>query len=187
MHCSDNPHDTITDMIRYGTVVSVDGRRAVVQCGEVLSPPLQWLAIAGAWLVWLPPSEGAQVTVLCPDGDITGGIILNGLYSDAINSPVTSLLAALLKAPDDATFVYDAAVHALTVTLPAGGTATLIAPGGFTFEGDVTVTGDVAVQGDISAAGTIHADEDVTAEDISLKDHLHGQVQTGTAKTGAPE
>ncbi|EGF93102.1 baseplate assembly protein V [Asticcacaulis biprosthecium C19] len=180
-------------MIRFGTIQSVDGQRAVVLCGEVVSPPLPWLAIVGAWLVWLPPSQGAQVTVICPDGDIAGGIILNGIYSDAFASPVTSLLSALLKAPDDATFVYDAAAHALTFTLPASGTVKIIAPGGFEFEGDTKVTGKFEATGDatfgakISATGEITSNDDVKVGDISLKNHKHGGVQAGAVKTGLPE
>ncbi|WP_162150315.1 phage baseplate assembly protein V [Asticcacaulis sp. AC460] len=152
---SDSANETLTDLIRFGTVQSVDGARAVVKCGDVISPPLPWLAIVGAWLVWMPPSQGAQVTVICPDGDIAGGIILNGLYSDAIASPVTSLLSALLKAPDNATFVYDAAAHALTFTLPASGTVKIIAPGGFEFEGDTKVTGKLEVTDDVTLSAKL--------------------------------
>jgi phage baseplate assembly protein V len=76
--------------------------------------------------------------------------------------------------PDGASISYNHASHALAVTLPAGGTATIDAPGGMTVNGDVTVN------------GTVTATTDVVGGGKSLKGHKHGGVQAGGAQTGTP-
>ena len=45
----------------------------------------------------------------------------------------------------------------------------------------------MSIIGDLDVTGTITASQDVLAADISLKDHLHGKVQAGAAKTDKPE
>ncbi|WP_375194776.1 hypothetical protein [Sphingobium sp.] len=84
------------------------------------------------------------------------------------------LLFTLGINPDGASFSYNHATHALVVTLPAGGTATVDAPGGTTWTGDIKLN------------GTLIATTDVVGGGKSLKGHKHGGVQAGGAQTGTP-
>ena len=45
----------------------------------------------------------------------------------------------------------------------------------------------IELDGPVTATSTIAASEDVTADGISLHDHLHGEVSTGSDQTGPPE
>lgn len=51
----------------------------------------------------------------------------------------------------------------------------------------LTVIGDVEVQGNIDLQGGMEATGDVVADSISLKEHVHGGVTAGSAKTAVPE
>ena len=53
--------------------------------------------------------------------------------------------------------------------------------------GDLNITGDVTVSGNIISTGTITAAVDVIGGGISLKNHVHGGVSTGSGTTGGPQ
>lgn len=176
----DIPAD-VSELIRLGTIATVDlaAKRCTVLFGDeddedggATSPPVRWLAPrCGKTKVWSPPSEGEQVVLLCPDGQLAAAIALVGIDQDAFPLPAWGLIEGVEFA-DGARISYDPEGHALTATLPAGGTALIEAPGGMTIRGALTVE------------GTITASEDVLAGDISLKNHKHGNVQAGGAQTG---
>jgi phage baseplate assembly protein V len=157
----------IGDSFRKGTIQSVDGNRAVVKCGEIVSPPLPWLTLAGGFSLFVAPTVGQQVGVLCPEGDIEGGVILNGLYSDAFPAPGDGL-KIVLKMPDGTALQYDSDTHTLTMTLTASGKVAATADGGFTFTGKSKFVGDMEVTGKgtfsdkVSTAGDLSADGTVT-------------------------
>lgn len=169
----DDQRGIIGDMVRIGTVASVDlaAARVTVACGDVTSPPCPWLELAGGFRSWVPPVVDEQVVLLCPEGDIAGGLVLRGVYSDSFPAPLSTATARFLM-PDGATIDYDPAVHKLTVTLPAG---------------SVDIVADVNITGDVNVTGTITASEDVVGDGISLKSHTHGGVQAGSAQTGNPQ
>ncbi len=177
------PHDTIGGMIRYAKVASVDyaTARVTLTIGDIETQPLRWIHGAhGQTRTWSPPSEGEQVLLLCPEGDIEGGIALRGVSYDAF-PPAGDSTRELIKFGDGAVIAYDPESHKLEAVLPDGATVSIAAPGGVTIDADVRITGDLQADGDI------HADGDIVADDISLKSHKHGGVQGGAAKTGAPE
>lgn len=149
------------DLLRFGTVATVDlaAATATVACGDVVSPPLHWLQWAGEFRLWSPPSAGEQVLLICPEGDIAGGVILRGLNSAAFPAPGSDANPQLHGK------------DGLIITLTGDGLQ-ITAPGGVTIDGDVNVT------------GTITASEDVLGGGISLKSHTHGGVQAGAAQTG---
>lgn len=179
-----NDHEHLTgEVIQVGTVASIDhaARTCTVQLGDLETGDLPWVALlAGRVKLWCPPSAGEQCAVLCPEGDVDNGLVLPGIYSDA-NSPSTSDPDLFqLEFPDGAVISYNHARHALTVTLPDGGTAALTAPGG------VTIEGDVAIKGNVSIEGKAEASEDVVGGGISLKSHKHIGVAAGSAQSGGP-
>lgn len=180
------PEDAPTDadqLIRFGAIASVDlaAARCVVELDDDShTAPIRWIEFrAGKTRTWSPPSEGEQVAVLCPAGEIGAAVALRGLASDSF-PPAGNSLTELIEFEDGATLSYDPAAHALAFALPAGATLTINAPGG------VTITGDATFKGDLHCTGTVTADTDVVGGGKSLKAHKHGGVQAGSAQTGAP-
>ena len=172
-----DPEHLTGDVLRLGVVAAVDpgGATCMVESGGVVAGPLPWVAWrAGGLRVWAPPSVGEQCLVLSPEGDLGNGIVLSGLYCDAFPAPSDQPDLVCFAFADGAWIGYDPVRHALAVTLPAGGTAALDAPGGLTIHGDVTVNGSLTASGD------------VVGEGVSLKGHRHSGVQGGSGQTGAP-
>lgn len=154
----------IGDLLRFGTIASVDlaAALAIVEAGDVTSPPLQWIEWAGAFRTFAPPSVGEQVLLLCPEGDIAAAVILRGLYTAANGAPAGDGNPCL--------------------TGPAGLSITLT-PSGI----QIAAPGGVSIEGDVSITGRLTATEDVTGGGISLKSHTHGGVQAGAASSGGPK
>lgn len=184
-----------SQMMRIGTVASVDAAAATcrVSTGEITTGDIPWLVSgAGSFSVWSCPRVGEQVLLLCPEGDIEGAIVLRGIYSTAYPAPRQRIDTTLIRFPDGAELEYDEAAHALTATLPSGGTAALSADGGITFNGPVTINGTcdisdtLSVDADIDSSATVTGSTDVIGGGKSLKGHKHGGVQTGSGQTGAP-
>lgn len=181
------PEDAPTDtdsLIRMGSIASVDpatGLCTVQLDDDVETPPLRWLqARAGATAIWSPPTVGEQVLLLCAGGEISAGIVLCGIASDLF-PPVGADATERMRFSDGAEISYDPVAHALRAALPPGATTMLVSDGGIAVAGDISLTGNIAM------TGTLTADGDVIADGISLTGHLHGGVQAGSAKTGAPQ
>lgn len=168
----------LENLIRFGTVAAVDhdAPRCRVKTGGLLTGWLPFFALrAGQDSEWDPPSIGEQCVVFSPSGDPATGAVLFGLYCDLFPAPDNSPTRHRRSYRDGAVIEYDTATHTLKATLPAGGQAQVVAPGGVTIIGDVAITGGVTVS------------EDVIASGISLVNHTHGGVQAGPSSTGAPQ
>lgn len=181
------------NLIRLGTIAEVDfgAARCRVLTGELTSDWIPWLVPrVGTTIEWSAPSAGEQGIVLCPDGDTTGAVFLRGLYSDALPAPDDGEHIHLVRFPDGTELRYDDAAHALDVTLIDGGTATLTASGGVTVNASDGVTVNATTStfnGDVQVNGTLTASEDCIGGGISLKNHTHGEVESGSSDTGAPK
>ncbi|NKJ43179.1 phage baseplate assembly protein V [Novosphingobium sp. SG720] len=178
----DIPADPST-LIRLGTIVSVtlSPPRCVVRYGDpetdedCETPPIRWLAgRAGKTRNWSPPSEGEEVVLLSPDGQIGNAVALLGLNNDNAPPPGNTL-AEVVEYEDGARVGYDPESHALTAILPAGATATIEATGG------------IAIHGDVTIEGKLTASEDVICGGKSFKNHTHGAVQGGSGHTAPPD
>lgn len=179
----------IGEAIQYGVIASVDHGNATctVTLGDLETGELPWVAQrAGSVRCWSPPTIGEQCVVLAPEGDLENGLVVLGLYSDANPPPSNDPDVIQIDMPDGATIAYNHATHALAVTLPAGGTATIDAPNGATINGPVTINGLLTVNDDVAISGTATAQTDVVGGGKSLKSHKHGGVQAGTAQSGEP-
>jgi phage baseplate assembly protein V len=189
--------DALVNLIRYGTVRSVDTghARVTVAVGDLTTKPIPWIAPrAGTTRTWSPPSPGEQVLVLAPGGNLGAAVALTGIFYDAHSIPAEGTADNVLLAfGDGAVLLYDHAAHLLKGMLPAGGRVELTAPGGFHLVGDVGVDGTLHVTQAATFDHTIHAsqdissDADVKAGDISLRQHPHDQVQPGPGLTGKPQ
>ncbi|WP_099760095.1 phage baseplate assembly protein V [Janthinobacterium sp. 35] len=194
----------LQNLIRLGTIAEVKGAKARVRLGPTLTTEwLNWATPrAGSTRTWSAPTVGEQVIVFPPGGDLTRGIIVPGLYSQAFDAPESSPTIHTTRYPDGAVVQYDHAAHSLTATLP-GGTATItadkvtsnapstICTGDLTIMKNQIVNGATTLNGGVNAKagaaggvamavqGTIKASEDVLAGAISLAKHAHGGDKSG--------
>lgn len=170
----------IGDLARVGVIQAVDlaAGKAVVDFGDALSPPLDWLMCVGDVTVWVAPTVGAQVLVITPEADAEQGVILNGLPSSAF-APLFAGEQAVIRFKDGSAVTYDPGGAELSVDVV--GKINIVAPGGAKVEGDLHVVGKIHADDDITSDG------DVIADEISLIDHVHAGVSAGQAKTGAAE
>lgn len=181
------------NLIRFGTIAEVDfgAARCRVRTGELTTDWIPWLVPrVGNTIEWSAPSVGEQGLVLCPDGDTSGAVFQRGAYSDALPAPSSNEHVHLVRFPDGTEIQYDDAAHALDVTLIDGGTATLTASGGVTVNASDGVTVNATTStfnGDVQVNGTLTASEDCIGGGISLKHHTHGEVESGSSNTGAPQ
>lgn len=187
MHSPDDTSRQIGDLIRFGTVETVDGATVTVRDGEVVSPPLPWVTLSGGWILWIAPTKGQQVTLLCPSGDIEGAIVLNGLYSKAFPPPAEGLTAAL-QSPDGARFAYDPETQQLMFDLLSGAMKVLAAAG-IELTAPVKITGDVEITGKLSITGDVDVtgDTELTgALNATGNTDLNGNLKvSGTSDFGA--
>ncbi|HGM6414782.1 TPA: phage baseplate assembly protein V [Stenotrophomonas maltophilia] len=173
----------VSNLMREGVVTEVDHAAALcrVRSGELETAFIPWLTpAAGKVRVWLPPSRGEQVQLLCIDGDLANAVAVPGMFSNAFPAPSSNPDLVLIQFADAATVVYDSASHALAANLPAGGTVSIVADGG------VHITGPVTIEGNVSITGKAEASEDVIAGGVSLKQHKHRDVQPGGGTSGPP-
>lgn len=191
---SDDVLRQLANLIRFGTVQAVTGKRVQVQVGGLLTRPVPWLSTrAGKTKTWSPPDIGEQVMVLSPNGDLGGGVAIGGIFCDAYDIPGDANANTVVMAfGDGAVLLYDQAAHLLKATLPADGRVVVTAAGGLTFTGNVTIDGTLSVAQPATFKQTIHATQDITSDadvkagNISLTNHPHGLVKSGTETSGKP-
>ena len=169
---------TLSDLIRrfengtkIGTVceIDLDNARVKVQIGNIKTTWLPWVVNrAGNNGEWNPLEIGEQVVVLSPSGKTEQGIVLGAInskhYPMRENAP--NIHAVWYK--DDAVISYDRLNHLYRISLPSGAKMTINSDGGLKVNGNITVKGDVIADG------------------ISLKNHVHTGVTSGTSTTGVP-
>ncbi|WP_431483720.1 phage baseplate assembly protein V [Pseudomonas solani] len=179
----------IENIVRFGTVAEVQMQppRVKVKSGNITTTWLPWLNLrAGADREWDPPTIGEQVVLLSPSGHLAQGVALTGLFSDLIeaNGDREGLHRRTYR--DGAVIEYDSIAHRLRAILPEGGITDITSTGGINITGPINHVGDYTQQGDQNVTGTVTVSEDVIAAGISLVNHRHGDVQSGSAKTGVP-
>lgn len=170
----------LAQVVHEGVIDSVDldAGLARVRIGETLTPPLDWIMVVGDTTIWSPPTPGASAVIICPEGDIERGFIINGLPSRAFAALFLGLKNAV-RFKDGALVSYDPEASDLAFALP--GSMTITAPGGLKIAADVDLTGD------LQSSGRIEAAVDVVAAGVSGKGHFHTKVTAGQALSGAPQ
>lgn len=179
----------LENLIRFGTIAEVDetAARVKVTTGTLTTAWLPWLAPrAGADREWNPPTEGEQVILLSPSGQLANGVAITGLFSDLI--PANGDLPGLHRRTyrDGAVIEYDSINNHLRAILPAAGTTELESLGGISIKGPITHQGDYTQTGNQNITGTCTVSEDVIADGVSLVNHTHGGVMPGSGQTGKP-
>lgn len=196
----------ILNLVRKGKILEVNHQGPLptcrVQSGDLQTNWIPWLALAaGKTRDWNPPTVGEPVLLLCPGGDPADAVALRGLYSDDTPAPDDSPATHTRVYPDGAVIKYDHDAHALTATLPGGGTVYLVAPESVEVHTTTAtivasdlvkvdaprteLTGDLQVAGAIAAGKDVTTPADVKAGAISLKTHKHMEQGDGKATGSA--
>ena len=179
----------IENLIRFGIIAEVQMTppRVRVKTGQLLTTWLPWLAVrAGEDKDWNPPSEGEQVVLFSPSGQLANGVALTGVFStdNGANGDRAGLHRRTYR--DGAMIEYDSVAHHLRAVLPETGSSELISKGGLRIVGPITHEGDYTQTGNQTVTGKVTVSEDVVAAGISLVEHPHGGVKAGPEQSGPP-
>jgi len=162
------------DLLRYGTVCEVSGTYCRVRIDDGFET--DWLkmppARAGKVRIWAPYSEGEEVSLACPDGDIAAATIHASHSTDEFAPPEDPTHTRIDWA-DGSWIGYD----------PGAGDMTAVVIGKFTLSaGLVILDSEVQVSGKVTATGEISSDQDVKAKSVSLLEHDHQETGAITKK-----
>ncbi|NWE20199.1 phage baseplate assembly protein V [Pseudomonas sp. P7548] len=179
----------LENLIRFGVIAAVqmEPPRVQVKTGSLTTAWLPWLALrAGADQEWDPPTEGEQVILFSPSGQLANGVVVTGLFSDHI--PANGDRAGLHRRTyaDGAVIEYDSVAHHLNATLPESGTTSLVSKGGINIIGPINHQGDYNQTGNQNVVGLVTVSEDVVAANVSLVNHLTTGVKQGDDQSGRP-
>ncbi len=132
---------------------------------------------------WIP-DVGEQVVCLMDEYD-EAGAVLGAIYSTADTPPVNSADKVHFQFEDGASFEYDRAAHALTISLPNAGATMQVTVNGATFAVDSSANITITSPGQIKLAGggpavarvgdTVHVTDDEGGT-------LTGSIVSGSAK-----
>ncbi|QEW06356.1 phage baseplate assembly protein V [Nitrincola iocasae] len=160
----------LESLIRLGSIAEVDhaGRKLRVKTGGLLTGWLPWPAEVGRnYRRWRPLRTGTQVVLACPSGDPAQAVIIQILYTTALNAPSADPDIDLIQF-DNGSYIEHNAVNN-TLNIHCSGEITLSYEHLF-MKGPVTQTGG-----------------DMTSDGISAQNHTHGGITPGPANTGEPE
>ncbi|SFQ06606.1 phage baseplate assembly protein V [Pseudomonas sp. NFPP28] len=179
----------LENLIRFGVIAAVqmEPPRVQVKTGSLTTAWLPWLALrAGADQEWDPPTEGEQVILFSPSGQLANGIVVTGLFSDHI--PANGNRAGLHRRTyaDGAVIEYDSVQHHLSAVLPDSGTTSLVSKGGINIIGPINHQGDYNQTGNQNVVGRVDVSRDVVAAGVSLVNHLTSGVKQGDDQSGRP-
>ena len=179
------------DVVGFGRILEVDHATGMVrvEAGDTGTDWIRWsTGRAGTTRIWSPPSEGEQVAIFKPSGDVEGAFAMGGFHQNDF-PPAGNSARELIEFGDGAVIAYDPEGHALEAHLPDGATVSIIAAGGVTIdtgEGGALIKGDVRIEGELHVTGDVGSDGDVLAGTVSLKEHRHQGVTAGGGLSGIP-
>jgi phage baseplate assembly protein V len=181
----------LENVIRVGVVTEIDENawRVRVSSGELDTTWLRWNAQrAGAFNIWVPPSIGEQVWLVCIGGNPETAIIGGSLYSNEHPAPGSSGNEMVISAPDGAHFRYDADAGALEVSgiksakVSAEVKIILDSPVVECTELLKTKKFDVTEGGEMRGSFN-HSGGTFTSNGVQVDDHSHGAVERGGSWT----
>lgn len=183
----------LDNIVRFGVIDQTDFTtdpvqpRVRVKTGEILTA---WIPIsaqrASTDAEHDPVQIGEHVILLAPSGELAQAVVVGKLFSNDHPSPDLNPDNHRRKYRDGAVIEYNSKTHHLNAALPDGGTVNAVAPGGFTFTGDITHHGDYTHNGDLNQMGAQTVSGDVVAGGVSQINHLHDKVTPGNGNTGKP-
>lgn len=169
---------------RHGLVQSVDPAQHLVRVeiqpeGVVTGWIPDCSIAAGAGLRVAMPSEiGTQVLVVPGEGDEGTYRIVGRLFDDETPPPVSAVTGKPAQPGEMLAVSGSATVHlsASSITLMVGQVKLTLDSGGLHLTGALDATGNITSTGG-----------DVKAQSISLTQHTHSGVQSGSSNTGLPQ
>lgn len=202
----------LENMIRIGTIIDVDLSGEIplyrVKTGELET---DWIAAtvqrAGTAKKSHAYTNGEQVVLLSPSGDLGAAMISHALNSEANPSPDTHATRDRTIYPDGAVVEYNPESGELrasgikTATIQASTLVTIDCPeskftGNVQIDGNALVKQTLTYQGGLnnngsSSGATIngqitHSGGDLTSNGVVVHSHHHRGVQTGSGETGDP-
>ncbi|MBI6161333.1 phage baseplate assembly protein V [Serratia liquefaciens] len=177
----------LENVTRVGVVTEIDedAWRVRVATGELDTAWLRWNAQrAGAFNIWVPPSIGEQVWMVCIGGNPETAIIGGSLYSNDHPAPGGSRNEMVITAPDGAKFRYNADAGALEVS--GIKTAKVSAEVKIILDSPVvectellkTKKFDVTEGGEMRGTFS-HSGGAFTSNGVQVDDHGHGAIERG--------
>ncbi|WP_286878641.1 phage baseplate assembly protein V [Delftia sp. 67-8] len=181
----------LENLIRRGTVAAVQLTSPAclrVKVGDNTTDWLPWLALraggAQGGRHWCPPVVGEQAVVLCQGGDMTQGVALVGLYSDAMPQPSDQPECERMEWAQDNHLQWlrgaleIMCLESITLDVGQGQCRLHMTP--------TSLQLNVGAASLSMTAGGISTNVDIEAQGISLVKHVHGGVRSGDSNTGAP-
>lgn len=140
--------------------------------------PIKSLAVGNGWGIVFAPALGEAVEVAFQEDNGGAGTITGQMFNDEDRPPNTP--------SGEWGLVHK---HGASIKFTNDGKLTLGDGGGaivqFSNDGKVRITGEI-ICGKITASDDITTTGDVKANGISLHNHTHSGVATGSSNTGAP-
>ncbi|BET37347.1 phage baseplate assembly protein V [Wolbachia pipientis] len=136
----------VANIIRIGVVKEVDYEKAKVRVkiGEFLTDYLPWITSkAGKDRDWSPPDIDGQVMVFSPLGELSLGVVLEGIYQEKYPAPENKKEINSIKFQDGTKFTYDKGKHHLEIevvdkiTLKAGESSIEMTKSGIKLKGSM--------------------------------------------------
>ncbi|WP_208442409.1 phage baseplate assembly protein V [Bartonella raoultii] len=205
----------VANMVMVGKISHVDHKNARyrVKSGNLVS---DWIpdtqARAGKTCSYEGRDVGEQVVVVSSSGDLSQGIIVGSLHTDANQVADKGNIHKTLY-PDGTTVEYDDKQNSYTLNLTSGGKFSLTISDGVSIKGDgkklelqapegikITAQGDLNLNAEkaiaLKAGGgiSLHCDDGIALHSSDLKhngtnignSHVHGGVTPSGAMTGGP-
>jgi phage baseplate assembly protein V len=178
-------------LARIGTVTEVRTERPArcrVAIGENTTDWLPWLERRAGGRrggrTWWPPVQGEQCLVIAPGGDLRAGVVLPGIYSDAMDAPSEDAGCERTEWDEGNSQEWLAGNYLLRVS-----TSIRLQVGNNTFleltDGGITLR--VGGQTLTLSPSSIEAHPDILGGGrVSLVNHVHVGVETGPGITGVP-
>ena len=161
-------------LVQIGTVAEVDyeAARFKAKVGDLTTAwrPFDCVITKQA-KYWRPLRVGAQVVLLCADGDLSSSYVVAHLYSDSVGADRSSEDLDSVTFEDGSVVEYDS--EAGQLILKAKSSVLIDAP-------LVHITGNLTVDGTITSGG------DQIAAGVSQVNHKHSGVATGGGTTSKP-
>lgn len=183
------------NIVRIGVVteINIDTWEVRVQTGGLTTNWIRWNSgRAGKFRIWIPPSPGEQVLILCPGGNPETAVSAGSLYSNDNPPPGSLENEMVITAPDGAVFRYNAQESALTAT--GIKTATITAETRITLDTPrVECTQHLKAktfeltEGGKMTGNITHTGGSLTSNGITVHSHVHGGVRSGGDTSGGPQ
>ncbi|WP_151806611.1 phage baseplate assembly protein V [Acinetobacter bereziniae] len=183
------------DLIRYGRIESVDFETmtAAVDFDGLLVTGLEWAkSRAGDDRSGNAPSEGEQVCVLSPSGDIAQGVIAFSISQEKFPNPNKNANPKTIYV--DGTYIeYDKQSHTLTVDASQAGGEVIVKCSHVQIDAPETIcTGNLSVGGALAVKGksTMSGDVSFTGASVTHNgkniggSHTHNKVKSGGDNSG---